>query len=385
MPSRFATDSRARRAVPPPTTGSAGAGRHGSGGCRRGGRCQGREYSAGLMYPRTPDRHARPCRHAAESSATVTIAPWEYLFDAFEQRGFPDLFDPVWISSLVLLIDPDHPLQRPDEAAPRARSVPEPLRVAAVGRPVGVRPADRRGDLQVLVHPRADHRGRRAGRARLDPVREVPAGARARTSGMLARQRYVLAPALRPSRGHGPPEARRAAAAGGSQARRPSARRACRWRSAGSASAIAGRTGRRAPRRRRPGHPLRRTRGRLRARVPARCAGHAAHEPEPRRGSSSSRAAAGSRSATSGRAIQAGEAVLWPPNVEHARLDRPADDDARDRRGVLGLGVDAGGCSKGSRARAAVGETEHVARGDGALAPRRTVVRERGPVEGEPL
>ena len=34
----------------------------------------------------------------------MTKLPWEYLFDAFEQRSFPDLFDPVWMASLALLI-----------------------------------------------------------------------------------------------------------------------------------------------------------------------------------------------------------------------------------------------------------------------------------------
>ena len=30
--------------------------------------------------------------------------PWEYLFDAFDKRNFPDLFDVTWIASLVLLV-----------------------------------------------------------------------------------------------------------------------------------------------------------------------------------------------------------------------------------------------------------------------------------------
>jgi len=34
----------------------------------------------------------------------VTLLPWEYLFEPFSSRTFPDLFDPVWISSLVLLV-----------------------------------------------------------------------------------------------------------------------------------------------------------------------------------------------------------------------------------------------------------------------------------------
>jgi hypothetical protein len=34
----------------------------------------------------------------------VTLAPWEYLFLAFNSGNFPDLFDPIWVSSLVFLV-----------------------------------------------------------------------------------------------------------------------------------------------------------------------------------------------------------------------------------------------------------------------------------------
>jgi uncharacterized membrane protein len=34
----------------------------------------------------------------------VTKLPWEYLFDRFDDRNFPDLFHPLWIASLVLLV-----------------------------------------------------------------------------------------------------------------------------------------------------------------------------------------------------------------------------------------------------------------------------------------
>jgi hypothetical protein len=35
---------------------------------------------------------------------SVTLAPWDYLFQSFNHRNFPDLFHPTWISSLVLLV-----------------------------------------------------------------------------------------------------------------------------------------------------------------------------------------------------------------------------------------------------------------------------------------
>ena len=34
----------------------------------------------------------------------MTKLPWEYFFDAFSQQNFPDLYAPVWISALVLLV-----------------------------------------------------------------------------------------------------------------------------------------------------------------------------------------------------------------------------------------------------------------------------------------
>ncbi len=34
----------------------------------------------------------------------MTLAPWEYLFEAFNSTNFPDLFHPIWIASLVLLV-----------------------------------------------------------------------------------------------------------------------------------------------------------------------------------------------------------------------------------------------------------------------------------------
>ena len=34
----------------------------------------------------------------------MTLAPWDYLFLSFNEDNFPDLFDPTWIASLVLLL-----------------------------------------------------------------------------------------------------------------------------------------------------------------------------------------------------------------------------------------------------------------------------------------
>jgi hypothetical protein len=34
----------------------------------------------------------------------VKLAPWEYLFRSFSSANFPDLFQPTWVASLVLLV-----------------------------------------------------------------------------------------------------------------------------------------------------------------------------------------------------------------------------------------------------------------------------------------
>ncbi len=34
----------------------------------------------------------------------MTLPPWEYLFEPFSGDKFPDLFHPVWISSVILLV-----------------------------------------------------------------------------------------------------------------------------------------------------------------------------------------------------------------------------------------------------------------------------------------
>ncbi|MEO5703490.1 MAG: hypothetical protein ABIZ52_06140, partial [Candidatus Limnocylindrales bacterium] len=34
----------------------------------------------------------------------MTLLPWDYFFIGFNDRNFPDLFDPMWMGSLVLLV-----------------------------------------------------------------------------------------------------------------------------------------------------------------------------------------------------------------------------------------------------------------------------------------
>ena len=34
----------------------------------------------------------------------MTLAPWDYLFQSFNHDNFPDIFHPVWVASLILLV-----------------------------------------------------------------------------------------------------------------------------------------------------------------------------------------------------------------------------------------------------------------------------------------
>jgi hypothetical protein len=34
----------------------------------------------------------------------LKLLPWDYFFTAFDKINFPDLFDPIWMGSLVMLI-----------------------------------------------------------------------------------------------------------------------------------------------------------------------------------------------------------------------------------------------------------------------------------------
>jgi hypothetical protein len=56
-----------------------------------------REYSVRPLY-------ARPPADRTDCEDDVTIAPWEYLFKAFNSVNFPDLFWPTVVASGVLLI-----------------------------------------------------------------------------------------------------------------------------------------------------------------------------------------------------------------------------------------------------------------------------------------
>jgi hypothetical protein len=60
------------------------------------------------VYPRPPaepNRSAsRERQPAASLEVDVTIAPWDYLFKAFNSVNFPDLFWPTVVASAVLLV-----------------------------------------------------------------------------------------------------------------------------------------------------------------------------------------------------------------------------------------------------------------------------------------
>src|SRR3972149_5834381 len=97
MPSRVATDSSARTRCPPRPAGSS-AGSHPRGWVGDPGRASSPGYEmrrrvVGPEYTRGRGILGR-----------MTMLPWQYFFVAFDKRNFPDLFDPTWIASLVLLV-----------------------------------------------------------------------------------------------------------------------------------------------------------------------------------------------------------------------------------------------------------------------------------------
>src|ERR1044072_8910453 len=99
MPSRFATDSRAR------TRGllrSGRAWRSRQGRAAGPGQTRRRAVDWGRVYRltwHTPEAHPHDLR-----GCCVTLAPWEYLFIPFNSANFPDIFHPTWIASLALLV-----------------------------------------------------------------------------------------------------------------------------------------------------------------------------------------------------------------------------------------------------------------------------------------
>jgi len=34
----------------------------------------------------------------------VTLLPWDYFFDSFSKENFPDLYTPMWVASVLLLV-----------------------------------------------------------------------------------------------------------------------------------------------------------------------------------------------------------------------------------------------------------------------------------------
>jgi quercetin dioxygenase-like cupin family protein len=82
--------------------------------------------------------------------------------------------------------------------------------------------------------------------------------------------------------------------------------------------------------------------------------------------------------------VQAGEAALWPPNVEHSAWT----DRLTTMRAIVVEFSGSFALLEGVARPVLPSETEHAPRGEGALAPRRidrTVIRDREATEGEPL
>src|SRR5258705_1117950 len=108
IPSRLATDSRARtRTSPPPTRDLA----------TLAARARlAAEYSAGRGILGRQRRPAAPLPPGARASSqarsggpdergwNVRLLPWEYLFTKFSAHTFPDIYTITWVATIVLLI-----------------------------------------------------------------------------------------------------------------------------------------------------------------------------------------------------------------------------------------------------------------------------------------
>ena len=74
-------------------------------GSRSGAALVGPSIAPGMAYSafRSGNESGRP-RMPVHWRSIVKLAPWEYLFVAFNSRNFHDLFYPIWIASLLLLV-----------------------------------------------------------------------------------------------------------------------------------------------------------------------------------------------------------------------------------------------------------------------------------------
>ena len=92
----------------------------------------------------------------------MTLAPWDYLFQSFNNDNFPDIFHPTWIAALVLLVVLTILYNVRTRALASPPAVPRDVGMAVVDRPHHVQPADHRIALRVRLLHRPRHRDRRA-------------------------------------------------------------------------------------------------------------------------------------------------------------------------------------------------------------------------------
>src|SRR5436305_5109300 len=178
IPSRFATDSRARNRVVllprdlPRSDALGSPAEYNAGhGILRHRRPAG---SARLATRRgTPARRRSPglIRTRIERAAAALGLPLHPIHGA----RVPGPLHPVVGGVAGDARDPRRPLQRPDTSASSPRPVPRPLGVAALDRNHAVRAAPRRGGLQLLPDRPARDPGDGPRRHGVGPLRPVPA------------------------------------------------------------------------------------------------------------------------------------------------------------------------------------------------------------------
>ena len=245
MPSRLATESRARtwrfllRAV---RRRVRGRDRDGDvPGSLRGWRVAAEYSVAAMAYSDRPHRRPRRRRPGASETRRVKLWPWEYLFQPFDRRSSRTCSTADLVASLVAADRDGDLLQRPDPPAAPPPDLPADVRVAPVDGRHHVRPDARRTaifrfDFLIVLATLVTGCGRWSGSGSSASRRTSRAYER-----QLAKQRYYSRAAVHRTR------RRRSATkpADGAAAAEP-ARRPCRSRSAGSGSATAGPTARRA-------------------------------------------------------------------------------------------------------------------------------------------
>ena len=298
------------------------------------------EYTvASVAYSDGPS--AWPVPPAASETTRVQLWPWEYLFESFDASNFPDLYMPILVASVAVLIATvifynvrTRQLHRHTVYLQMYEWI---LWTSVILFSLMIIYWIFRFDFILVLGTLVG----RPGGAGLDPVPPLPAVLR-RLRAAAREAALLLAPALRAPGDDDPDQVLAPAPPPLGAGRHP-----CRSTSGGSGSATGART---AP----PARPGSRARSSRAARAASsaswRSGGSARIAPHTNPNWTWFVVIEGGGWVGVGderTRIQAGEAAAWPPDVLHARLDR-RDADAGDRRGAHRAPARAAGGRRGA-------------------------------------